>query len=71
MELICTTCDGLGEERRQITHPAQNVYGWFRRGNGIYARPCERCAGTGFVLSGPSVPIVPADDPRRIPPSRA
>ncbi len=70
--VICTTCDGLGVERREITNPAQNVYGWLRCGDGggIYTRACERCNGTGFVTSGQSVPIVP-DDPRRIPPSRA
>ena len=31
MELICTTCDGLGEERwpTKNMHPASDVYGWY------------------------------------------
>lgn len=62
MELICTVCDGLGQERREITHPATNVAGWHREGpypSNWYRRRCEKCEGTGFVEAPrPSVPLV-------------
>lgn len=50
---ICTTCNGMGQERRQITNPHQNVYGWTREPQPIlsdwYRRPCEPCYGTGYT----------------------
>lgn len=60
MELICQTCDGLGQERRKITHPLANVYGWTPESYECvwWRRQCKSCAGTGFVLSGTSVPTV-------------
>ncbi len=60
MELICTSCDGMGQERRKITHPAANVAGWWRESpmSDWWRRPCARCNGTGFVPSGTSVPSV-------------
>lgn len=62
MELICTRCDGLGQERRNkaTMHPAQNVAGWHTEYHlPYYWRPCEPCAGTGYRPSGVSVPGVP------------
>lgn len=65
MEIICTRCDGLGEERRATKdmHPMTNVAGWHRgpvNATGwqcdYYCRPCEVCDGTGFRPSGTSVP---------------
>lgn len=51
MKLICTTCDGLGEERREITHLQANVYGWHREAlqTNWYRRRCQSCKGEGFV----------------------
>jgi len=69
MELICTACDGLGERRYEVTHPEMNVHGLHRIRGHVWGQSCERCAATGFVISGHSgVPIVPAAA-RRIPPS--
>lgn len=59
MDLICIVCNGLGEERRQITHPMANIHGWQRcdaMGPSWYKRRCERCDGSGYVPSGTSVP---------------
>lgn len=69
MEVICTRCDGLGQERwaRKDILPQHNVYGWYRGpvnatgwGCDYYWRPCEACRGDGFRPSGPSVPTVAA-----------
>ena len=63
MELICPTCDGLGQERREVTHPADNVYGWTPEpGFPLiwWRRTCERCSGAGYVPSGTSVPTIAA-----------
>lgn len=52
---ICTRCDGMGQERRKITHPAANVYGWTPEpGYPLiwWRRTCERCNGEGFIESG-------------------
>lgn len=60
--LICPTCDGFGQERREVTHPAQNVYGWHSDGypSRFYRRTCKHCGGDGFVdPPRPSVPLVP------------
>ena len=64
MKLICTTCDGLGQERREITHPAANVAGWTREPAPIlsnwWRRQCKTCHGEGFVSERTtSVPIIP------------
>jgi len=62
MELICTRCDGLGEERweKKDMHPANNVAGWYTTlERSYYSRVCEGCAGAGFVPSGVSVPTIP------------
>lgn len=63
MEHICTTCDGLGQERSKITHPAQNVYGWTREPKPVlsdwWRRQCKSCHGTGYVETHKtSVPTV-------------
>ena len=61
MDLICTRCDGLGEERWQKKDilPQHNVYGWHTTFDlAYYARRCEACDGTGFRPSGTSVPTV-------------
>ena len=62
MLLICPTCDGLGSERRQITHPESNVANWYREGewpSKWWRRRCQHCAGEGFVPEPvPSVPLV-------------
>lgn len=60
---ICTTCDGAGQERRKITHPQQNVYGWHRESpmSDWWRRRCADCAGEGYVeMNKPSVPSVGA-----------
>ena len=62
MLAICTTCDGLGEERKRVTHPAQNVYGWRPESptSTWWRRRCATCGGDGYVEAGkPSVPSVP------------
>lgn len=65
-KLICPTCDGLGQERRQITHPMANVAGWWREGawpSNWWRRTCRHCAGDGFVdPPRASVPLVPKAD---------
>jgi DnaJ-class molecular chaperone len=56
----CTKCDGAGVERRKITNPMSNVYGWTRIGySNWYTRTCETCKGEGFIehVTG-SVPLV-------------
>lgn len=63
MQHICTTCDGLGQERRKITHPAANVSGWTREARPLlsdwWRRRCEPCKGTGYVETNKSsVPSV-------------
>lgn len=55
---ICTTCDGSGQERREITHPMANVATWHRVRGNTYVRKCQRCNGEGFVPAGTSVPVV-------------
>lgn len=62
MELICTTCDGLGEERwpKDRMQPWSNVAGWHTKLDlSYYFRRCKGCSGTGYRPSGVSVPIVP------------
>ncbi len=68
MELICTKCDGLGQERwaRSSMQPQSNVAGWERgpvNATGwdcdYYWRPCRTCGGEGYRPSGASVPSVP------------
>ena len=63
---ICTRCDGMGQERRKITHPADNVAGWTREAEwpcDWWRRTCERCNGEGFIESGgTSVPKSGAKD---------
>lgn len=74
MLLICTTCDGLGQERRKITHPLANTHGWTREAPVVqkighfncgvlspwWRRTCKTCNGDGFIESGgTSVPTVP------------
>lgn len=69
-DAICTRCNGLGCERRQITHPEANVAGWLREElwpSNWWRRPCEACAGTGFRPMGQSVPIVPLHPPSTTP----
>lgn len=77
MELICTACDGLGEERRKLHSAAeladmssmhrqalmsQNVAGWdLNYAKGYMSRICESCNGEGFRPSGASVPPINAD----------
>lgn len=61
MEMICTQCDGLGQERRRITHPMANVAGWWSESplSDWWRRPCKRCGGCGLVeTGGQSVPSV-------------
>lgn len=74
MELICTTCDGLGEERRKLYRVSelmemssmraqaimsQNVAGWdLHYAKGYMTRRCEKCNGEGYRPSGTSVPSV-------------
>ena len=61
LELICTTCDGLGQERREIIDPQANVAGWTPEpGYPVrwWRRTCKRCNGTGYVPSGTSVPSI-------------
>lgn len=74
MELICTACDGLGEERRKLHSAAeiasmssmmvqvimsQNVAGWnLHYAKGYMSRRCDRCNGEGYRPSGTSVPSV-------------
>lgn len=74
MELICTACHGLGEERQKIHSAAelatmssmrvqaimsQNVANWnMHYAKGYMSRRCEKCDGSGFRPSGTSVPSV-------------
>jgi hypothetical protein len=74
MEVICTRCDALGEERQKLhsfaemaamgpqaalAYGARNVAGWdLRYDLGYMRRRCEACNGEGFRPAGPSVPIV-------------
>ena len=78
MELICSRCDGLGEERRKLYSPEElfaagseftrhymgsNCAGWdLQYGKDYMRRRCEVCDGTGFRPSGASVPSVPGPD---------
>ena len=63
---ICTTCNGLGQERRHITNPQANVYGWTRERTETpgflsdwWRRRCEPCQGSGFTpVMKASVPAV-------------
>jgi hypothetical protein len=59
--LVCTVCDGLGYERRCITHPMSNVAGWMRETSASdwWRRRCDRCDGSGFCDGSVSVPTVP------------
>ncbi len=61
MELICTKCDGLGEERIKLSdvQPWFNVAGWHHRYDlGYIFRRCEPCNGEGFRPTGTIVPVV-------------
>lgn len=60
---ICTRCDGLGVERRRITHPMANVAGWTCEGYPFdwWRRHCEACDGTGYRPRGSSVPLIPLE----------
>jgi hypothetical protein len=73
-EVICTHCDGLGEQRERLlsleeitamgsaqvmAYQARNVAGWdLRYDLGYMRRRCEPCVGEGFRPAGPSVPTV-------------
>jgi hypothetical protein len=73
-EVICTHCDGLGEQREKLlsfegvsamepahalAYQARNVAGWdLRYDLGYMRRRCEPCTGEGFRPAGPSVPSV-------------
>lgn len=75
MEVICISCDGLGEERRKLYSASellsmgsqaamgiaqQNVYGWdLHYDKGYMRRRCGTCNGEGFRPTGVSVPLVP------------
>lgn len=70
MEIICTQCDGLGEERLSVEnmHPTTNVANLrpimanVIDPSGVYigprivyyARTCRKCNGHGYIATGTS-----------------